>query len=481
MIIAIKLLLNQYQANNWHHAHCEGLVDWPPAPWRILRAIVAGSYNVDLPSQYQETLKGLLYQMAQAKPEYYLPKVTYIQHRSPRPQLKLGKLPQIKPGKTLYAAGYLVDANDTTIYIRYPFELSETQDLMLRLIFNGLTYLGRKESAAQWQLVEQMPEANAKATPEGTQIVATADPNLDQEQLWKTLHQTAADVFAKNKQAVFPGVTQTAFQVNTPNFELTKSEHKPQSSSRTHLVKLEVIADYPVPLKYSHQLCYNLHCCLVKYCQGQNPVFTGQEKKGQPCQKHGHTFIQPIPDSQNRYVERLQLISTDGYFTDDLAIISTVEYVKLGEQFLQLQLSDFSKQISDFHQQWQTVTPMFLTRFPQTLRGKPRYLSGTHYQKDGPTHQALKFLQYLDHLGLSGAPSFQATDEGLGLYLDGELAVQAQSEPWDKFWEWQQTRSHGKKVGRVGYNINLNFSKPVQAPLGLGYACHYGLGTLLPF
>lgn len=474
MIIAIHLLLNQYQANDWHHAHCEGLIDWPPAPWRILRAIVAGSYNVHLPNKHQATLKGLLHKMAQVKPEYYLPHATYIQHRSPRPQMKSGKPPEIKPGKTLYAAGLLLDEKDSTLFIRYPFELSETEDLVLRLIFNGLTYLGRKEAAAQWELVEAMPESNAIPNPEGTKIVAVPDSNLEVEELWKVLNLSAADVYAKNKQAVFPGVTQTAYQVT--NYQLQVKDDQ-NTSDCVYIVKLDAITDHPIPLKYAHELCHNLHRSLVKRCP--SPIFTGQEM-GQPRQNHGHTFIQPILDQEKRYLERLELISPEGYSSDALAAISALPSIRVGEQWATLQLTDFSNSLGESYQQWETVTPMFLTRFPKTLRGKPRYFSGINYQKDGPQHQALKFLLFLDHLGLSGKPTFQATQEGLGMYLDGEFAVEAQCQPWENFWEWQTARSHGKKVGRVGYNVELTFFKAVTAPIALGYACHYGLGTLRP-
>jgi len=480
MIIAIHLLLNQYQANAWHHAHCEGLIDWPPAPWRILRAIVAGSYNVDLPKKHQVTLKGLLHKMAQVQPEYYLPQATYIQHRSPRPQLKPGKPPEIKPGKTLYAAGLLLDEEDSTLFIRYPFELSETEDLVLRLIFNGLTYLGRKEAAAQWEIVEEMRESNAIPNPEGTKIVAIPDPNLDAEQLWNSLNLSAADVFAKNKQAVFPGVGQTAYQLKDRNPAQLQRKKDDDSNAAVQRVTLDTIAPHPIPLKYAHEICYNLHRSLVKRCP--SPVFTGQEM-GEPRQNHSHTFIQPIPDSKQRYIKRLQLVATEGYSSDALASISAILFVRAGEQWVNLQLTDFSQSLGTSHQQWKTVTPMFLTRFPKTLRGKPRYLLGTDYQKDGPEHQALKYLLFLDHLGLglSGKPTFQATPEGLGMYLDGELVVEvAKCEPWERFWQWQTVHSHGKKVGRVGYNVKLTFSKAVTAPLGLGYACHYGLGTLLP-
>lgn len=477
MIIAIHLLLNQYQANDWHHAHCEGLIDWPPAPWRILRAIVAGSYNVHLPKKHQATLKGLLHKMAQVEPEYYLPHATYIQHRSPRPQMKSGKSPEIKPGKTLYAAGLLLDEKDSTLFIRYPFELSETEDLVLRLIFNGLTYLGRKEAAAEWEIVEAMPESNAIPNPEGTKIVAVPDSNLEVEELWATLNSSAADVFAKNKQAVFPGVGQTAYQLKQSHSAQLQRNRDENSHAAIQIVTLDAIAQHPIPLKYAHEICYNLHRSLVKRCP--SPVFTGQEM-GQPRHNHGHTFIQPIPDSKRRYIKRLQLISTEGYSSDALASISAILFVRAGEQWINLKLTDFCKNLGESHQQWKTVTPMFLTRFPKTLRGKPRYFSGNQYQKDGAEHQALKYLLFLDHLELSGKPTFQATQEGLGMYLDGEFAVEAQCQPWQNFWEWQTARSHGKKVGRVGYNVKLTFSKSVTAPIALGYACHYGLGTLRP-
>jgi CRISPR-associated protein Csb2 len=250
-----------------------------------------------------------------------------------------------------------------------------------------------------------------------------------------------------------------------------------ESNAAIQIVTLDAIAQHPIPLKYAHELCHNLHRSLVKGCP--SPVFTGQEM-GQPRQNHGHTFMQPIRDQDKRYLQRLQLISPEGYFSDALAAISAVPPIRVGEQWATLQLTDFSLTLGESYQQWETVTPMFLTRFPKTLRGKPRYFPGTQYQKDGPEHQALKYLLFLDHLELSGKPTFQATQEGLGLYLGGEFAVEAQCQPWQNFWEWQTTLSHGKKVGRVGYNVKLTFSKSVTAPIALGYACHYGLGTLRP-
>ena len=177
MILTINLLLHHYQGNAWHHAHCEGLVDWPPAPWRILRALVAGAYNVGLPPDHQPALKQLLHKLAQYQPTYRLPDAAYIQHRSPRPQVRPGA--KIDPGKTLYSAGFLVNDGNPQIQICYPFDLTQTEDLILRLILNGLTYLGRKESAAEWTLT-----ATAAATETGaTEFTANAIPDASGTQL----------------------------------------------------------------------------------------------------------------------------------------------------------------------------------------------------------------------------------------------------------------------------------------------------------
>src|SRR5947209_4133918 len=39
--ISIRFLTGRAHLHPWQTHHSEGRVDWPPAPWRLLRAIVA--------------------------------------------------------------------------------------------------------------------------------------------------------------------------------------------------------------------------------------------------------------------------------------------------------------------------------------------------------------------------------------------------------------------------------------------------------
>ncbi len=479
--IKVEFHTNQYQACAWGNHHSEGVIDWPPAPWRILRSLVAGSYNVRLPEKHLPTLKGLLHKLASVLPSFTLPPTTYIQHRSPRPQVNL-KTAKIGPGKTLYAAGLLMsspsssnDARNTpkpppALFIHWPVSLSEAEELVLTLCLSGLTYLGRKESVAAFSLVEKAPEPNSEADAQGSRLVAIADSELDIEELWQVLNLSAHENYGVNRSAVFPGIRQATYRIDP-----SKPRTQPHDWSKQKLVTLAVSASPRVPMTLALKLTNRLHQLLVARCP--SPVFTGQEL-GEPSHNHDHTIFQCIPDRTERYIEQVQLYSEMGYSTEALAAIATCSSlpgIARGYEVF-LSLADLGQQDKKVDC-WESSTPFFLSRFPAVRRGKPRMLTES-YQKDGPEHQALQYLQYLPWLHLTGQPSYHEDSEGLALDLGGQKAVVAACEPFHNFWEWEAECRQGKKIGRVGYWVKLKFTTPVAGPIVLGYAAHYGLGAM---
>src|SRR5580658_3683286 len=57
-ILAIRFPLRRYHANPWDRAVNEGASEWPPSPWRLLRALVATRHTrwPDLPASVLESL-----------------------------------------------------------------------------------------------------------------------------------------------------------------------------------------------------------------------------------------------------------------------------------------------------------------------------------------------------------------------------------------------------------------------------------------
>ncbi|MBD1864246.1 MULTISPECIES: type I-U CRISPR-associated protein Csb2 [Trichocoleus] len=469
--IEIQFHTNQYQACAWGNHHSEGVIDWPPAPWRILRAIVAGAYNVKLADKHQLTLKGILHKLASVLPSYTLPSVTYIQHRSPRPQVDL-KTAQTGPGKTLYSAGLLMSSAQNVLHVHWSATLSEAEELVLSLCLSGVTYFGRKESVATLSLVEEAPESSAQPDPQGTRIVSIPDPELDPDTLWNALNLSAHENYGVNRSAVFPGIRQATYQIDT-----LKPQIQQEIWQKQNTITLAVSASPRLPFKLALKLTHRLHEVLVSRCPA--PVFTGQEM-GEPSKNHDHTIFQCVPDRTGRYIEQVKLYSRMGYGPEALAAIAncTNLFNVARGYVISLALADLGQKEEKFNQ-WISCTPFFLSRFPTVRRGKPRMLT-EHYQKDSPEHQVLQYLQHLPWLNLQGHPIYQEHEEGLALIMDNAIAVIASCEPFPKFWEWESDCRQGKKVGRVGYRVTLRFSTPVTGPIILGYAAHYGLGAMAP-
>ena len=58
--IGIRFTAGRYSATPWGHQVNEGLIEWPPSPWRLLRALVA-VWHRTLPEARQEDVAGLLH------------------------------------------------------------------------------------------------------------------------------------------------------------------------------------------------------------------------------------------------------------------------------------------------------------------------------------------------------------------------------------------------------------------------------------
>jgi len=70
--LAIRFLAGQFHATPWNHQVNEGIVEWPPAPWRLLRTLVAVAHRMPEPPQ-RALLGGLVAKLATALPAYQLP------------------------------------------------------------------------------------------------------------------------------------------------------------------------------------------------------------------------------------------------------------------------------------------------------------------------------------------------------------------------------------------------------------------------
>ena len=142
-IIAIEFTARRYHATPWDAHVNEGRIEWPPCPWRLLRALIAVGYNklgwIDGPS---DTAVSLLKKLSDSDPSYALPRGTETHTRHYMPT-RSGK--SEKPIK-VFDAFLRFAIPSERLLVRYEVDLEKTEREELDCLVRGLSYLGRAES-----------------------------------------------------------------------------------------------------------------------------------------------------------------------------------------------------------------------------------------------------------------------------------------------------------------------------------------------
>lgn len=151
LVMGIKLLNQSYAACPWDTAHVEGIVEYPPSPWRIYRAMYAGFFLANNAGRdlKQSNLESIISVLAQTNPSYYLPNSSYVQTRTHRKD-RTDNSDLYQPGKKVVSGELRFSPTDSIIYVYWNVELHQSQQELLTVCLNFCAYLGRRESDALW-------------------------------------------------------------------------------------------------------------------------------------------------------------------------------------------------------------------------------------------------------------------------------------------------------------------------------------------
>lgn len=161
----------RYHATPWGHHVNEGLVEWPPSPWRLLRAFIATAFtklNAPDPLPADHVLRRLITTLAESLPSYRLPQAlgTHTRHYMPLGVLDKGR------EKTTLVLDACAAIGEQPMFIRWPVELdAECRQYLVEIVRN-IGYLGRAESWVEGLLLDpdealppDAPDAVLEAVP----------------------------------------------------------------------------------------------------------------------------------------------------------------------------------------------------------------------------------------------------------------------------------------------------------------------------
>lgn len=141
--LILQFPAGRYHATPWGHHVNEGLIEWPPSPWRLLRALLATGYaTMRWPADGPPSgARSLIEKLASVLPVYSLPKAigTHSRHYMPLARFKNGR-----EDTTLVFDTWARISGE--LVVTWNVSLSADEQMQLEQLAERVGYLGRSES-----------------------------------------------------------------------------------------------------------------------------------------------------------------------------------------------------------------------------------------------------------------------------------------------------------------------------------------------
>lgn len=490
LAIALSFPGGRFHATGWGRHVNEGAPEWPPAPWRLLRGLVA-VWKRTLGSDAQVNAH---FPVALAKlvppPIFKLPRATLAHTRHYMPQKDRGDT-------ALVFDGFVNVAPEDEVGVLWPDAvlMPAEQDALGRVL-SRLNYLGRAESwcvarvcndwdALPGDLCARIDSATGEvhgpelASGETTRILCLDALTWDQwhygpkayapDPKWNLLAETA-DLHAEGWSDP-PGSRWVTYvrpdQALTPPPVVRHQQHVP---AMTKLVRFAL--DGPVlpgvgETVYVAELARKrLQGIFGRIYDGESsPVFSGKSADGMPLADHQHAFVLPMDGDGDGRLDQVFVYSAAGFGEKELRTFDAWRETR-GPGSITLGVVWMGSDEAGFGpaRVWRSVTPFIATR-----HFKERGTKRDTFPRDQLAEYNLR-----EELERQGFPPPVRV-----MPVDGLSLPRGHSIAW-RFFRQQRVFGQGRRGAEFGKGFEIEFGEPVSGPMALGYACHYGLGQFAP-
>ena len=517
--IALKFPAGRYHANPWRRHVNEGAVEWPPSPWRILRALVA-VWKRCVAEVSQAEVEPILRTLAEP-PEFVLPRAStgHTRHFMPK------KGPE---DRTIVFDTFVAVPKSAHLLVRWQSAtLNDAQMELLSRLVTNLNTLGRSESWCDAEMVKELTASSGF-------ICAPLDGDIPSDsEILKLLCADPATAFREAEAPTANGgkkkTRHNSLPVNDPPWNLCGETLQldrqrwsdapgskwvryarprncfgvePKSARRGSEQAKFQVARYAIDsavlplatetLRVAEGTRRGLMGIYGRLTQvgdtrGSSPVFSGKDMHGQPLTDHTHAYYLPTDEDGDGRLDHLTVFASAGFGINERRALDQVRELRLGHEGeerhpLRLLLlgmgtsAEYNPGPLQLSNRWVSATPYIATRYAKT-RGSNRIdlNAQEHRLAFLQANLRIQLMQLLPELSGEQAP---------------EVRVDAE---WDsnrifrigKRWrciEFKRFRQKRDDDGgrRLAGAFRLQFSRPVCGPIALGHSSHFGLGLFMP-
>jgi CRISPR-associated protein Csb2 len=528
--VALSFPAGRFHATPWGHHVNEGLTEWPPSPWRLLRALVA-IWKRKLPHLPVETVEGILTELGKSNPGFSLPPATlgHTRHYMPLDSTDESKRTKV------FDAFVSLSPDAEVVFHWADVNLAEKR-ATLALLLSQLGYFGRAESWCAARLLPEFDSNRINCVPGTTGAkqesvrVLTADPAtwkswsftdkkiVRPDPPWNLLAETSdlhlerwsdppgskwapyarhADCFAPRPapRMASQGDTKTDFIV--ARYVLDVAEGRRPLPLVTETLPFAEAVRQALGWKYAQAI--RSHHQDVELAKDDprlfSPMIHGKDEIGGPALSHNHAFFLPTDEDRDGRIDHVTVYAAGRFSRNDVSALDRLRSLSFGKEG---EVRGESGRRRTTHRLLliglDKVKPTNVSVFgPQTKV----WVSATPYVAFRHVKQSGKKRDYRGFIPPEAMPDFMQQVFGEDWHQRNDLDFpKPQIEfvpdplkppPIGLGWRYRslQFRRARNHAGNNGYHrpfgvIRLLFSEAVAGPISLGYACHFGMGAFRP-
>lgn len=474
MIIGMRLVGGKFHATPWGRFPNEGAVEWPPSPYRLLRALVS-SWKTSVPDAVEDDVLKLLQKLASQAPSFYLPpaSIGHTRHYMP---------PSSGNTNLIMDAFVLVSRSDAILMIWPDLELGRGEAELLERLLGGLHYFGRSESWCEAFVEDPGKPGVEKANCAPVEAQAGLDvrdaelvqvlvpaPGIKLDGLVETTSS-----LRKRKRLYPDGSRRLQYLRNAmrgpPVARPVTAERTTEAVRYAVVDKVKPVATISLAVAEAMR-----NAAVGKFANAnggaRSPLLSGKDKSGGILKGHAHASYLPTDEDGDGFIDHMTVVARgiDTRPGGDLDALLRVKSLWSPSLNRDIHLAfEGHGTIADFprvpmfmaSKRWRTASPLVLSRHM-----KVRKTGGSVVVTDSAGAQVRRELA--DRYGI---------DAVIIEYTNPRKHMQgSRFRPF----EFKRFRRHDRPGGGA-YGLFLEFKRPVRGPLCLGYASHFGLGLFVP-
>lgn len=466
--IHLRFLAGRFHATPWGHHVNEGVVEWPPSPWRLLRALVAAFHRARPADVTQEQLRRIASALS-SPPSFYLPPATVAHTRH---------YDVANQSVKFFDTFVVIDPAEAVICTWPDADLSDEDREALAALLNALGTFGRAESWCEAALMTEgeVPECNSKLFEQGQSLsglepVRVMMPDARGDELMSAL-LIETSVMRKQKQLDPEGARWLTYTRRADALSSRRAMPPRRAIDTTRATVARFALDSNVlPLAQDAMpFAEMVRRTLIHKREdtSHSEAIIGKTADGRPLDGHLHAHYLATDEDEDGRLDHITIYAPCGFDESDTSALGALRRIHRSGNRSEVRMvlvgmgqrQEFGDvRLLGSFRRWRSATPFSLPRFSSRGGGKPPR------PRDLPESQLLRELKSRslpEPLSIKRIEGYSSGDRPLVRWL-----------------EFHTRRFNGTQgYGLAGFEIE--FSENVRGPIALGFACHFGLGLFMP-